>query len=124
MIARGVHHVSFLVRDLESSRRFYEELLGLEPIPRPDLGLPGVWYRAGAAELHLITAPEGIELEPTSRKLSPLANHCAFAIDDYAATRGALEARGLAVVETGPEQGQMWVQDPDGNVIELIAALT
>ena len=50
MIAAGVHHVSFAVSDLARSRRFYEDELELEPIPRPDLGLPGVWYRAGSSE--------------------------------------------------------------------------
>ena len=49
MIANGVHHISFCVSDLDRSRRFYEEILGLAEIPRPDLGLPGVWYSAGNA---------------------------------------------------------------------------
>ena len=43
------------------------------------------------------------------------------AIEDYGATLEALRGHGLEVLETGPERGQLWVADPDGNVIELIA---
>ncbi len=35
MIARGVHHVSFAVSDLEKSRRFYEDVRELELIVSP-----------------------------------------------------------------------------------------
>ena len=121
MIASGVHHISFSVRDLEASRRFYEGVLGLEEIPRPDLGLPGVWYRAGSSEVHLIGRPEGVDVGASPGAANPLANHQAFAIDDYLKCRDALRAAGLEITEAGVERGQMWVQDPDGNVIELIA---
>jgi glyoxylase I family protein len=121
MIAKRVHHISFAVRDLDRSRKFYEGVLGLRTIPRPELGLAGVWYAAGEAEVHLIAAPAGVDTGSPPQKLSPLANHQAFAVDDYAATLAALHARGLEVLETSPQLGQLWVADPDGNVIELIA---
>ena len=59
MLAKRVHHVSFAVRDLARQREFYEGILGLAPIPRPDLGLPGVWYAAGRGQIHLIETPAG-----------------------------------------------------------------
>ena len=121
MIARRLHHVSFAIRDLERSRRFYEDVLGLEPIPRPEMGLAGAWYRAGDAEVHLIVTPEGQDVGRPPGKLSPIANHNAFAIDDYTRVRDELVAKGLEVIETNESLGQMWVGDPDGNVIELIA---
>ena len=121
MIAKRVHHVSFAVADLERSRRFYENILGLQSIPRPDLGLAGIWYRAGEAEIHLIATPEGADVGGHPRSISPLANHSAFAIDDYAKVLDHLKSSGLEVMETSAARGQMWVQDPDGNVIEFIA---
>jgi catechol 2,3-dioxygenase-like lactoylglutathione lyase family enzyme len=53
--------------------------------------------------------------------LNPAAHHVAFRIDDYEAAAARLRESGLDVLETGPAAGQMWVQDPDGHVIELIA---
>jgi len=120
MLARGVHHVSFAVSDLERSRRFYEGVLELEPIPRPELGLPGIWYRAGSSEVHLIATPPGANVGAAPDRLTPLANHSAFAIDDYAATLSRLKARHVEVLETSAERGQLWLRDPDGNVLELI----
>ncbi len=121
MIAKHVHHISFAVRELERSRDFYEGVLGLEPIERPDLGLPGLWYQAGGTEVHLIQAPDGVDAGRPPAKLSPLANHQAFAVEDYRVTLETLRGHGLEVLETGAERGQMWVADPDGYVIELIA---
>jgi len=118
-IVRG-HHISFAVRDLERARRFYGEALGLREIARPDLGLPGTWYGAGEVEVHLIQVSPDFDAGTPPAKLTPLANHAAFQIDDYDAAVAALRARGLEVLETGAKQGQLWVQDPDGHVIELI----
>ena len=119
MIARSVHHVSLTVRDVEVSRGFYEGLLGLETIERPDFGLPGVWYQSGATQVHLIQAPEGVDGGKPPGSLTPLANHLAFEIDDYAKVLDHLHARGIEVQETSPEMGQMWIRDPDGHIIEL-----
>ena len=118
-VLRG-HHVSFAVRDLAASRRFYGELLGFGEIPRPELGVPGTWYRVGESEVHLIETPAGFETGAPPPRLSPLANHAAFEIDDYEAALAALRAQGLEVLETSAARGQLWVRDPDGNVIELI----
>ena len=121
MIATGVHHISFAVADLERARGFYEGVLGLAPIARPDLGLAGIWYAAGGAEVHLIETPAGVDIGTRPAAINPLANHQAFAIDDYAAVVRHLKDKGVEVLETGPDRGQMWVRDPDGNIIELIA---
>ena len=122
MIVVSVHHISFSVTDLERSRRFYEDVLGLVEISRPDLGLPGVWYRAGDSEVHLLARPEGVDVGTSPGGLSPLANHQAFGVDDYEKCPEFIESGGIAVLKTSPEQGQMWIRDPDGNVIELIAS--
>ena len=36
-----LQHVGLIVSDLERSRRFYEGVLGLRQIPRPDFGIAG-----------------------------------------------------------------------------------
>jgi catechol 2,3-dioxygenase-like lactoylglutathione lyase family enzyme len=120
VLAKRAHHTSLCITDLERSRRFYGGVLGLEEIPRPDFGFPGAWYQSGDIQLHLIAAPASVDVGSRPAKPSPLAAHLAFQIDDYASARDALRAAGLAVIETSAEVGQLWVADPDGNVIELI----
>jgi len=119
-ISVTAHHMSFPVKDLERSRAFYEGLLGLQPIPRPDLGaVGGVWYGAGACEVHLIELPEGVDVGAPPPHLNPMARHAAFAIGDYDEMLALVRSQGLEVVESRAA-GQMWLQDPDGHVIELI----
>jgi len=119
-LVRAAHHASLVVSDMERTRAFYEGVLGLEPVERPDLGLPGAWYQAGPIQLHVIQAPAGVDCGRPPEKLTPLAPHLAFAVASYTDTLERLRAAGLPVFETHERIGQMWVADPDGNVIELI----
>ena len=122
-IVRRAHHMSFPVRDIERSRRFYEGVLGLSEKPRPAALVamfPGAWYQAGPCEVHLIQPPEGMDVGAAPPALNPMARHAAFAIDDYDATLQTLRHHGLEVFATSRDVGQMWVRDPDGHIIELI----
>lgn len=116
------HHMSFPVSDLERSREFYEGVLGLRQIPRPDFGIAGIWYQAGSCQVHLIEVPPGFDAGTPPTALNPAGRHAAFAIEDYDSALAHMKAHGLAVLETNREQGQMWVKDPDGHIIELIVA--
>jgi glyoxylase I family protein len=121
MILGRLHHASFPVPDLAEARRFYGEVLKLEEITRPDFGVPGAWYRVGEGQVHLIVTPPGIDVGTRPLAINPLAPHTALAIDDYDQVLAHLRAHGVDVLDTSPAVGQMWVQDPGGNVIELIA---
>jgi glyoxylase I family protein len=117
---QGLNHVSFPVRDLERSVAFYCDVLGLAPIPRPNLPFPGAWLGRDGIQVHLIVPPEGAPLGSPPPSLNPLAGHVAFAIADYDAVVRALHDAGIETLETGSEIGQLWVRDPDGHLIELI----
>ncbi|MFT4569694.1 MAG: glyoxylase I family protein [Hyphomicrobiaceae bacterium] len=119
-IAIRAHHMSFPVRDLARSRAFYEELFAVEELPRPDMGFPGVWYRVGTGEIHLLEIPEGVETAPPPATLNPLDRHAAFSIPNYQEALAELEGRGIEVLATSVENGQMWLLDPDGHILELI----
>ena len=120
MHLRRVHHVSFAVRDLAAARRFYAGILGLEEIPRPDIGLPGAWFQLGDAQVHLIVPPAGAPVDTPPPRLSPVARHAAFEVADSGVARDALRVAGVEVLELGAEARQLFATDPDGNVIELI----
>lgn len=119
-IVKRAHHMSVQITDLEKSREFYENVLGFEQTERPDFGFPGVWYQLGDMQVHLIGEIPGMDRATPPATLSPIATHLAFQIDDYQQTLEALEAKGLTVAGLGEEVGQMFLADPDGNVIELI----
>jgi len=116
----AAHHMSFPVHDLERSRAFYEGVLNLRQIERSNFGFPGAWYQAGPCQIHLIEAPEGAPVGAPPPTLNPMARHAAFEVSDYAATLTHLQSHGVTVLDTSPEQGQMWVRDPDGHVLEFI----
>ena len=48
-----MHHVSINVADVEESRLFYTEVLGMATLPRPDFGFAGEWLDAGGQQTHL-----------------------------------------------------------------------
>jgi catechol-2,3-dioxygenase len=50
MKIEAIHHVSLGVTDLEISRRFYSQILGLEELTRPPFDFPGAWFSAGASQ--------------------------------------------------------------------------
>jgi glyoxylase I family protein len=109
----GIHHVSINVRDVAEAERFYVDVLGLEVLPRPDLGFPGLWLRAGAQEVHLLGIDSG----------RPLAEqHFAFGVADLAALRADLARQGVAVSEPAAIEGvclQAFTRDPSGNLLEF-----
>ncbi len=111
MIRPGkLHHAALRVSDFERSKAFYEQLLGMSRIPRPDLGFPGAWYGLGEGQLHLIERAEaGDGLDPT-------APHLAIEVEDFEATKQTLCERGIEFLEFGP---QLWIRDPDGYTVEL-----
>lgn len=55
MTIQGLNHFTVLTEDLEATRRFYAEVLGLTEGERPPFGFPGAWfYCRGQPVLHVI----------------------------------------------------------------------
>ena len=111
----AVHHITLVVGDLSQTRWFYEDLLGLEPISRPDYDFAGAWYRCGEIEIHLLVAEEHA---PPSRR------HVAFQVDDFDRVIRTLDHQRVRVVGgpgRRPHDGTRYVflQDPAGNLVEV-----
>lgn len=112
MIRPGkLHHAALRVADFERSRAFYEGLLGMSAVPRPDLGFPGAWYGLGDGQLHLMQCQKY-----GHGPIDPTEAHVAIEVEDYEATKATLRERGVEFLELGP---QLWIRDPDGYTVEL-----
>ena len=133
MNVEGLHHVLLPVTDLERAKNFYSGVLGLPEVARPDFEFPGAWYRfANGQEFHLVSYPHA-----TLRGEKPLDDrdvHVALRIRDFEAAVERLRAAGyredavaesahFMVVRPRSSRGysQVYVLDPDRNVIELNA---
>ena len=125
---RGIQHCALVVGDLERSKRFYGDVLGLEEIPRPSsFAFAGAWFRAGADEVHLIvesdTTMRAGASAPGSALEFGLVTHLAFEVDSLADTLVRLRDRGVEVgggpMARGDGVDQAFVRDPDGYIVEV-----
>lgn len=109
-----IDHVSVLITDVERSRRFYREILGLNEIAKPrTFRFVALWFELGDQQLHLL-----LKDQPDSR--SP--RHFALRVQNVTAARSYFQQRGIPVEETTliPGCDRFFVYDPDGNRIEII----
>jgi len=127
VVAR-LQHVGLIVSDLERSRRFYGQVLGLEEVPRPaNFTFAGAWFRFGETEIHLLA-----EADTTGRAGAPepgpsaafgLVGHIALAVEDLEAAVARLEENAVPLIGGPMPRGdgvtQVFFRDPDGHVLEL-----
>jgi catechol 2,3-dioxygenase-like lactoylglutathione lyase family enzyme len=109
-----IDHVSVIITDVERSRRFYRDVLGLKEIARPrTFDFVVVWFDLGNQHIHLL-------LKDRSDTLSP--RHFALRVADVAQARQYFRERGVGIDETTPIPGadRFFIHDPDGNRIEII----
>lgn len=124
-----IDHVVLRVRDMATSIAFYETVLGLTIArDRPELGL--VHLRAGASLIDLISVdgPLGRAGGAAAGGGARNVDHLCLRIDpfDEPALRTHLLAHGLTPPEPAARrygaEGEglsIYIQDPDGNTIEL-----
>ena len=123
IVIETLHHVSVTVTDLDRAKRFYAGVLGLVEIDRPDFGFPGAWFRLGDRELHLIVHPSTRTLRGTT-EIDSRDGHFAIRVRSHRETREHLVAAGVRFDDrprTRTPWPQIYLSDPDGNLIEFNA---
>ncbi len=119
---RALGEVALRVNDLATMRRFYEDVLGLEPM---GVFEHAVFYRiaaghGGHTQVFVLFA-RGVPVSPQASTV----DHVAFTIDrqDFDAEKSRLEGLGLKV-ELADHAWVHWrslyVRDPEGNEVELV----
>ena len=125
MPAQSLNHYTINARDLERTRDFYQEVVGLTVGERPPLPFPGYWlYCGGVPTVHLIghrdenpVIKDGMsEPAPTGR-----LDHIAFSCNGLKDMRENLAARDIKFDERVLPRfnmTQLFYLDPDGISVE------
>ncbi|HTU18162.1 MAG TPA: VOC family protein [Gemmataceae bacterium] len=109
-----IDHVSVIITDVERSRRFYREILGLTEIAKPrTFDFVVLWFDLGDQQLHLLHKNEADSRSP---------RHFALRVADVQAARRHFRQHDVPIQETTPIPGadRFFIFDPDGNRIEII----
>jgi lactoylglutathione lyase len=146
MIGRtvGFGHAGFQVRDLERSRRYYRDIIGLQEIERltrdePYLsqvtGYDGVRLeisllaeRTTGVILELVEYPAGLGQPVDPATANPGSGHICFIVDDVDAIHARAVSAGYGSVNppVTPTAGRwiggrsVYLLDPDGIRVELV----
>jgi catechol 2,3-dioxygenase-like lactoylglutathione lyase family enzyme len=102
---------------LESAaKHFYEGVLGLAQIPKPEGTRQnmGAWYQLGDLQLHL-SVEDDVQNEVSDR-------HVCYQVADIAVAALNFRNAGVEIIADGrPVRGQsrFFVRDPGGNLIEI-----
>lgn len=125
-----MQHYMVLAKDLEKTRAFYCDVLGLREGDRPPFRFKGLWIYAG--DVACIHVAERASYDETSRSAANPADpndhgsgsvdHIAFAATDFDELVRRFEKAGVKYRVTqvpGRPLRQLFVHDPDGIQIEI-----
>ena len=125
MPARLLHHITIQVRDLEKTKNFYCEIVGLRVGERPPLNFPGYWLYCGDQPVvHLLgyrAEDKPINDGPSYPASTGRFDHVAFNCDDLKGMRAKLQAHGVRYEERvlpRMNMTQLFYKDPDGVTVE------
>jgi glyoxylase I family protein len=118
----GVDHHSMISSDINKSKFFFMEVMGLEIAPgRPPLPFEGAWFKMGNSgqTLHCLCLPnqDPVENRPEHGGLD---RHVAVKIADLAPLIARLEHYGVTYTKSKSGRRAIFFRDPDGNAIEVI----
>jgi catechol 2,3-dioxygenase-like lactoylglutathione lyase family enzyme len=125
-----MEHYLVLTDDIDATRDFYVQALGMHVGFRPPLGFPGYWVYVGdtpcihIAEWETYTThslEQGIAVSSRANGTGPV-DHIAFNALDYDDVVARLEAHGVQAARNDVPGGvlrQLFLQDPNGVKIEI-----
>jgi len=120
-------HAALKVKDLDKSLDFYVNKLGLAEMMRlskPD-GSPGVWlvYLRITDDQYLELFPDGVGSRAPDRDAVAI-NHICLGVENLDTAISHLKAVGVPLTiqkkMAADKNWQAWIEDPDGNRIELM----
>ena len=115
----GFDHVSIIVKDAEASLAFYQSLLGVDLLTRPNLGFPGYWIDLYAGQsLHIMQLDN--PNEGTKRpEHGGRDYHFALRVDSIEAYVVKLEQLDVTYTRSQSGRQALFIKDLDNNAFEL-----
>ena len=116
MAIQGMNHFNVLTDDVEATRRFYVDVVGLAEGDRPPLAFDGAWFYAGGRPILHVSAAR----LPEER--GGVIDHMAFSATDLKGTVAKLTQLGVKHVvrqQVGTRIWQVFCHDPMGAKVEL-----
>jgi len=116
----SIHHVSLIISDLDCSRTFYHDVLGLQiDESRTDLGYPGLWLNIGGQQIHLLKLenPDPVDGRPDHGGRD---RHLAFSVNSFNELVSRLEQESIPFTRSRSGRAAIFCRDPDGNALEFI----
>ncbi len=114
----GYNHVALAVKNIEESKQFYRDVIGLEPVEVPEhLKAIRAWFKiAPGQELHLLA---GRSFPVTNN--DPNLAHFSWTITDADPIETYLKTKKMPYLRQQRFDGawQIYISDPDGYFIEL-----
>ena len=118
MSIRVVDHVNIVSEHLEETRRFFNQVLGLTPGPRPAFAVKGYWLYAGPRAVVHIQVATG----PVGPSRQSALNHFALEVEDFDGVLARLDRHGVAYeafTVPGTAVRQAFFLDPNGVRVEI-----
>ncbi len=122
-------HVTLICADLEATRRFYADFLGMREVERPAFKFPGLWFQSGDVQIHATQeSSEAGKAGWGERGNSSVSrgHHIAFAVDDVQKALHIVEANNIRIASPLQQRPdgfkQLYIYDPDDHVIELVSS--
>jgi catechol 2,3-dioxygenase-like lactoylglutathione lyase family enzyme len=125
MPAMSLNHYTIQARDLEATKNFYTDIVGLTVGDRPPLAFDGYWlYCGGVPTVHLLGYQAQAKLVtdgPSYPADTGRLDHIAFSCEGLTDMRADLERRSMKYEERvlpRMNMTQLFYLDPDGIAVE------
>jgi catechol 2,3-dioxygenase-like lactoylglutathione lyase family enzyme len=130
MPVTSLNHYLIVSKNLERSKKFYQQVLGLELAERPDFGFPGYWLKTGDNIcVHLASQDPNkirdqflLKKHPKGTAGSGSVDHIAFLAQNPEAVRERIQKNKVEMhFRSFPDAKlfQIFLKDPDDVTIEL-----
>jgi len=125
-VTLGLLHLAIKTGNLEETRSFWVDVIGLNEVNRPNFGFPGAWLACpqpgGQAIIHVYAGGPALGANNAAPIGTAAIDHISLACKGYHAYRHRFRALGVDWREylvPGTDLWQLFVYDPNGVQLEL-----